>query len=291
MTLSAAIQGGPVTVTRGFLNTLTPGVATLSRDRLTLRIVAANSLVAASQFTCADADTWSVGDFHWDPGCECGTTIDTWDEVSSFALSSAVVASAPANVVAPSLAGRARENQTLIGSEGVWLGADAGATTVGWERCTLAGACTSVGTSDAYRVTTSDIGNRLRFTVTTGNAYGSTSADLVTPPVTSDPSIDRVKPTAVALPTTVRAHAYPLLRFLAWDDRSKVSLTFTIRREGRTVLTVRRRGFSGHKGHTYTQPARMRMPKRNRSKVRFCVQARDASGNLSSTTCASLTFK
>jgi hypothetical protein len=78
----------------------------------------------------------------------------------------------------PTLAGTAREGETMVGSNGVWTG-DPTEFVHQWERCTVAGeACSSIAgaASPSYRLTGDDVGQTVRVRVTAENSAGSTSA-------------------------------------------------------------------------------------------------------------------
>ncbi len=105
----------------------------------------------------------------------------------------------PANSALPNVSGKAEEGKTLKASEGSWTG---GPTSYGyvWEDCNSAGeACTSISgaTSSSYKLTSTDVGHKLRVQVTAANAGGSakatsqaTGAVVAAPPTnTAPPSV------------------------------------------------------------------------------------------------------
>jgi fibronectin type 3 domain-containing protein len=109
---------------------------------------------------------------------------------------------APANSSEPTISGVAREGETLTADPGTWSGADPISYAYQWQRCdSSGGSCLDVAsaTEQSYTATASDVGARLRVTVTASNAAGSASAasaptDVVTallaPPAnTSEPTI------------------------------------------------------------------------------------------------------
>jgi hypothetical protein len=92
-------------------------------------------------------------------------------------------ATAPRNVVAPSLSGTAREGQVLTANPGTWSGTAPIAFTYQWQRCdsngnncaTIAGA-----TARTYGLVAADVGSSVRAVVRARNDGGNRS--LTTPP-------------------------------------------------------------------------------------------------------------
>jgi hypothetical protein len=97
---------------------------------------------------------------------------------------------APVNTTAPTIAGTARDGDTLTANEGVWTGTDPITFTYQWQRCDANGLnCANLvgATGRTYAVQTSDVNNRLRVAVVGTNADGSETANsqptaVVTPP-------------------------------------------------------------------------------------------------------------
>ena len=90
-----------------------------------------------------------------------------------------VAAVAPANAVAPSISGTAREGQTLTAAPGTWTGTPTISYGYQWRRCDAAGAsCVDIGgaTGSSYTLGATDIGATVRVRVTGTNAAGSASA-------------------------------------------------------------------------------------------------------------------
>ncbi len=86
----------------------------------------------------------------------------------------------PANTTAPTIAGTARDGDTLTASEGTWTGTEPMTFTYQWQRCDVNGLnCADLAgaTGRTYLVQTSDVGNRLRVRVTATNTTGSSSAN------------------------------------------------------------------------------------------------------------------
>jgi hypothetical protein len=118
------------------------------------------------------------------------------DKTLTFALAPAV---APANTVAPSVAGGHRAGDELTGSLGTWTGSAEIDYNDSWERCELDGTgCQDVGDyEDTYTVTADDAGKALRYRVLAGNDGGRVQAwsplhaisSLDTPEPTTAPSI------------------------------------------------------------------------------------------------------
>ncbi len=94
---------------------------------------------------------------------------------------SAVVAAgtAPVNTSAPVITGTAQDGHTLSVSRGSWTSALSTSYSYRWARCDSAGnncAAISGATHSSYKASSSDVGHRLRATVTAKNSAGSTSA-------------------------------------------------------------------------------------------------------------------
>lgn len=132
--------------------------------------------------------------------------------------SGAVAAAPPAAPVgreAPELSGSARDGSTLILSRGDWDGARPIVFGFRWLRCNAAGAaCRAItgATSGRYKLTSKDVGRRIRARVLASNAGGTAQADT--------------------LPTRVVRATRPLLR-----SRPKIT--------GRAVLRARRGSWRG----------------------------------------------
>ena len=85
---------------------------------------------------------------------------------------------APLNTALPTVSGSAVEGQTLSATTGSWEGSPT-SYDYQWEDCNTAGeACTNIAkaTSSTYKLTSTDVGHRLRVLVTATNAGGSTKA-------------------------------------------------------------------------------------------------------------------
>jgi hypothetical protein len=83
---------------------------------------------------------------------------------------------APKNTVLPTINGTAQDNQTLSAIVGTWTSTTPITYGYQWYRCDANGNnCAGIGgaTAATYRVTSSDVGHRLRVTVTAKNAAGS----------------------------------------------------------------------------------------------------------------------
>jgi alpha-tubulin suppressor-like RCC1 family protein len=86
----------------------------------------------------------------------------------------------PTNTVSPSISGDAIDGVRLVGSLGSWNGAGSYEWT--WRRCDTG--CIAVGHAATYRLTSADLGSRMRLGVTAFNANGSTEkASVDTDPV------------------------------------------------------------------------------------------------------------
>ena len=95
---------------------------------------------------------------------------------ASVASDSVLIASAPVNTVAPSISGIDRAGQTLTAHKGTWTAAPAPVFHYQWTRCSSIGtACVNIGgqTSGNYRLTSGDVGHRIRLVVSATNVAGT----------------------------------------------------------------------------------------------------------------------
>ncbi len=85
--------------------------------------------------------------------------------------------SGPVNTSAPTISGAAQDNQTLTADTGKWSGSTPISYSYQWRRCDTNGNnCSNLGSGKTYKVTTADVGHRLRVVVTAKNSVGSTTA-------------------------------------------------------------------------------------------------------------------
>jgi hypothetical protein len=85
----------------------------------------------------------------------------------------------PANTQAPSISGSMTEGATLTANRGNWTGTTPISYAYQWLRCNSnGGSCASIGgaTGTQYKLTSSDVGRKVRLRVTAKNSAGSTSA-------------------------------------------------------------------------------------------------------------------
>lgn len=91
-------------------------------------------------------------------------------------------AAAPVNTKRPSISGTAREGHTLRSDVGSWTSAHPLGFSAAWRRCDASGdECVTIATepvseSSAYTVTSTDVGQRMRVTITATNRDGDTRA-------------------------------------------------------------------------------------------------------------------
>jgi hypothetical protein len=103
---------------------------------------------------------------------------------AAFSAATAVIAgSDPVNTAKPTISGTPRSGSTLTAIAGAWSGAGPLSFSYEWRRCNGAGDnCRGVGGNDPhYRLTSADVGSRIRVQVRARNSFGSTEA-------TSDPT-------------------------------------------------------------------------------------------------------
>jgi hypothetical protein len=96
--------------------------------------------------------------------------------------SSGAAAAGPANTGPPTIAGTAREGETLTADPGTWTGTQPIKYAYEWQRCSATGAsCAPISgaTAKTYAVTTADTGATLRVKVTATDSTGATNATSV----------------------------------------------------------------------------------------------------------------
>jgi hypothetical protein len=127
----------------------------------------------------------------------------------------AVVTGAPVNTAIPAVRGTMVAGSDITADPGSWTGTQPISYSYRWLRCnTQGGACASIGgaTRSTYRLTSADIGHKIRFNVTARNSAGSTTvisgeSAIVTEPLPSGaiklPSGEISIP-AASVPSTAR---------------------------------------------------------------------------------------
>jgi hypothetical protein len=101
-----------------------------------------------------------------------------------------VVVGPPVNTAAPFPRGSMVVGQVVTAEPGTWTGRQPISFSYRWLRCNSAGGeCTSIegGGSRSYRVSSSDVGRKLRFNVTARNALGSTTVISTESAVVTEP--------------------------------------------------------------------------------------------------------
>ncbi len=106
--------------------------------------------------------------------------------VHKDSAASAVVVGPPSSVGAPVIAGTVRQGQVLTGSQGFWSGTGPITFAYGWFRC--GATCVRVGSGQSYRLTGSDVGRSMLFSVVATNSYGSGTRVVTTGPVSGSGS-------------------------------------------------------------------------------------------------------
>lgn len=102
----------------------------------------------------------------------------------------ATVAGPPVNTVTPFPRGAMLVGQVVTADPGTWTGRQPISYSYRWLRCNSAGGeCASIsgGTSRSYRVSSSDLGRKLRFNVTARNSLGSTTVISTESAVVAEP--------------------------------------------------------------------------------------------------------
>src|SRR5207253_8991150 len=84
----------------------------------------------------------------------------------------------PHNTSRPHIAGDFHEGNTLSSNVGSWSGTEPISFTIQWQRCPPGHDCFDISgqTGSSYRLTSADVGNRVRLAVVGRNQFGSESA-------------------------------------------------------------------------------------------------------------------
>jgi hypothetical protein len=141
----------------------------------TVIVGSANSISATSPQTLGGT-TYQFS--NWSDG---GTQTHNVTAPAAGATYTATYAAAPlANTTLPTVSGQEKAGQTLTVSNGTWSGAAPITYAYQWLRCTgtTTGSCQSIplATAKTYVLTSTDVGYRLRATVTATNPSGSAAA-------------------------------------------------------------------------------------------------------------------
>jgi hypothetical protein len=107
------------------------------------------------------------------------TNADGTSSPSYSGTSAVIVASgnSPNNTSPPTISGVAQDNQALTASPGTWVGSTPITYAYRWRRCDANGNdCKDTSKGQVFKVTSHDIGHRLRVAVTAANSIGSSSA-------------------------------------------------------------------------------------------------------------------
>ena len=167
------------------------------------------------------------------------TATDSAGTTSTASYTWAVDA-APANTAAPTVTGKAVEKQVLTGHAGSWTGTPAPTFAYAWSDCDAAGThCTAItgATSGTYTLRHSDVGKRLRLTVTASNRAGNIgvnsapTASVTALAVKATLGRASVKKTTLSLPSTCPAGA-------GVSCHLTLRLTVTTRVKGKQHTTV-----------------------------------------------------
>jgi len=111
-----------------------------------------------------------------------------------------VVVGPPVNTSLPSVRGSLVNGQVVTADPGSWSGAGSISYSYRWLRCnTQGGECVSIGggTGRNYRLTSADVGHKMRFNVTARNSVGSTTVMSGESPIVTEP----LPSGAIRLPT------------------------------------------------------------------------------------------
>jgi hypothetical protein len=135
-----------------------------------------------SDISGATGDQYTLGSADVGNRVRVGVSATNGEGTSGFAYAAptgviAAAGTAPTNTSLPTISGTAQDNQTLTASEGSWNGSTPITYAYQWRRCDSNGnSCSDIATGQTYRVSSNDVGHRLRVAVTATNSVGSGSA-------------------------------------------------------------------------------------------------------------------
>lgn len=128
----------------------------------------------------------------------CGSGAPTVEiNYTANTVTATALSSAPASVLAPTIAGAAEPGQSLTETAGEWANAPTGVVDQ-WERCDATGSgCSEIGDDGAqYTLTAGDLGSTIRIEEVATNAIGSTTAWSAPTAVVAVPSTPGSPPPA-----------------------------------------------------------------------------------------------
>jgi uncharacterized protein YukE len=178
---------------------------------LTRRWLRCTSATACSEITGAAGTTYTL------TSADVGRTIRVevtgrnagGSNVATSQPTATVAAAPPANTVAPSVSGTARDGQTLTAANGNWTGTPTITFSYRWMRCDTAGnGCAAIAnaTAQTHALTPSDVGRTIRVEVTGSNGGGTaTVTSGQTAVVAAESPANTAAPTITGTTTDGRA--------------------------------------------------------------------------------------
>ncbi|HVP03108.1 MAG TPA: hypothetical protein VMT10_11105 [Solirubrobacteraceae bacterium] len=206
------------------------------------------------------------------------TATNAGGAASATSSATGVIAAAPPlNTVLPSIAGTAKDGQTLTAANGTWTGTPTITFTYQWRRCDSAGnSCSDIAgaTASTYTQTPADVGSTIRVVVTAANAGGSAAATSAQTPVVAaaapvNTTLPSISGTAKDGQTLTAANG-------TWTGTPTITFTYQWRRcdaSGSSCSDI-----AGATASTYTQT-----PADVGSTIRVVVTGANAGGSASAT--------
>jgi hypothetical protein len=158
----------------------------------------------------------------------------TWSPPTDSSLTAVVTAggTAPVNTSSPTISGTAQDNQTLTAHNGSWSGTDPKTYSYAWRRCDSNGDnCSGIGgQSGTYRVTSSDVGHRLRVVVTATNSAGSSAATSAATAVAIAAAAAPANKSLPAITGTVQDNSTLTASAGSWTGTTPLTYTYDWRR-------------------------------------------------------------
>ena len=117
------------------------------------------------------------------------TAMNTDGSKTAASNPTSIVVGVPVNTSLPGVRGTATNGSVLTADPGSWTGKQPISFSYRWLRCNTAGGeCVSIGANGStYRLSSSDVGHKIRFYVTARNSLGSTTVTSGESPIVTEP--------------------------------------------------------------------------------------------------------
>jgi hypothetical protein len=161
-----------------------------------------------------------------------GVNATNGDGTSGYAYSATTdvitpAATKPSNTSPPSISGTVQDNQQLTASAGNWSGSTPISFKYEWRRCDANGeGCNDIQSGQTYRVTSRDVGHRLRVVVTATNTAGSSSAVSAATAVAVAAGVSPRNTTAPSISGTAQDNQTLTASAGTWSGTAPIAFTY-----------------------------------------------------------------